>query len=497
MRAAEQWGDLPALLEDGHVWSFTTLWAQCQCAASALIERGVSRGDRIAIWAPNCRQWIVAAIGAMIAGAAIVPLNTRLKGREAGDILRRTRARLLFTVEDFLGIDYVALLAAEPRLELQEIVHLDRGFEAFLESGRGQGDPALAHALEQLQADDISDIMFTSGTTGVPKGVLATHGRVVEPLLDWIANTGLAQGERYLIANPFFHSYGYKAGWVACLLAGAVIVPMPQFDAKSAIRIIERDRIGFLPGPPTIFQALLAEHERQPFDTSSLRGGTTGAAVVSPSLIKRIRLELGMVDIVTAYGMTECTTISCCRMGDSEELIAQTCGVAISGSEIRIVDDQGSELPRGETGEILVRGNGVMKGYLDDPVATAEAIDPEGWLHTGDVGTLDPSGYLCITDRKKDMYISGGFNCYPAEIEKLLASHPAIAMVAVTGQADERLGEVGKAWIVLRPSMSLGEAELIGWARENMANYKVPRSIVFMTELPRNAAGKIAKLELR
>ena len=497
MMAAQRWGDLPAVLERGEEWSFDRLWAECRRAASALLARGVSRGDRIALWAPNSREWIVAAVGAMTVGAAIVPLNTRLKGREAGDILRRTNTRLLFTVEHFLGIDYAALLAAEDLPALRETVQLDSGFDVFLDSGAGADDPAGLTALASLTAEDVSDIMFTSGTTGVPKGVLATHSRVVEPLYDWIANTGLAEGERYLIVNPFFHSFGYKAGWVVCILAGAVIVPMPQFDTQAVIEAIERDRIAFMPGPPTIFQALLAEKEKRAFDSSSLRGGTTGAAVVSPTLIQRIRDELGMADIVTAYGMTECTTITCCRRGDRADLIAQTCGVAITGSETRIVDDAGSPLPSGETGEILVRGNGVMKGYLDDPEATAEAIDSDGWLHTGDVGTLDAAGYLRITDRKKDMYISGGFNCYPAEIEKLLSAHPAISMVAVTGVPDERMGEVGKAWIVLRPEAVLSQAELIAWARENMANYKIPRTVAFLSDLPRNAAGKIAKLELR
>ena len=362
MMAAPRWGDLPAVLEGGQAWSFDRLWAECRRAASALLARGVSRGDRIAIWAPNSREWIVAAVGAMTVGAAIVPLNTRLKGREAGDILRRTRTRLLFTVEDFLGIDYPALLASEDLPALLETIHLDSGFDAFLNTGAGPEAPEVLAALAQLTPDDISDIMFTSGTTGVPKGVMATHSRVVEPLYDWIANTGLAEGERYLIVNPFFHSYGYKAGWVVCILAGAVIVPMPQFDCQAVIDAIERERIAFLPGPPTIFQALLAAHDKRPFDTASLRGGTTGAAVVSPTLIQRIRNDLGMADIITAYGMTECTTISSCRMGDPADLIAQTCGAAIAGSELRIVDDAGSDLPTGETGEILVRGNGVMQG---------------------------------------------------------------------------------------------------------------------------------------
>jgi acyl-CoA synthetase (AMP-forming)/AMP-acid ligase II len=495
--AAERWGDAPAVLERGEVWSFNRLWAESRAAASALLARGVTHGDRIAIWAPNSREWVVAALAAMTCGAAVIPLNTRLKGREAGDILRRTRARMIFTVRDFLGIDFPALLAGEDLPDLQEQVLLDEGFSGFPASGKGADDPAVLAALAQVTPDHVSDIMFTSGTTGVPKGVLMTYGRVIPQCGVWIGNTGLSAGERYLIANPFFHSFGMKVGWVACLIAGAVMVPMPQFDVKAAIRHIVEDRISFLPGPPTIFQMLLDELEANPFDVSSLRGGTTGAATVPPVLIDRIRKELGMVDIITAYGMTECVNITSCRPGDAVELIAQTCGAAIPGNEVIIADEAGQEVPRGETGEILVRGQGVMLGYLDDPEATAEAIDAQGWLHTGDVGTMDANGYVRITDRKKDMYISGGFNCYPAEIEKLLAAHPAISMVAVVGVPDDRMGEVGKAYVVLRPGTEARAEELIAWSRENMANYKVPRSFIFVADFPRNASGKVLKTELR
>jgi len=494
--AARRWPDDLALIEGGERRTFAELWRECRAAASALLDRGVRPGDRIAIWAPNSRQWVVAAVAAQVCGAAIVPLNTRLKGREAGDILRRTRARMLLTVGDFLGIDYPALLVGEALPDLTETVRLDRDFDGFVATGSGPDDPRIEAALGAVTADSISDIMFTSGTTGTPKGVLMTHGRILPQVGVWIGNTGLARGERYLIANPFFHSFGMKVGWVACLLSGAVMVPMPQFDVAEAIRLIERERIAFLPGPPTIFQMLLDARELEPFDSSSLRGGTTGAATVPPVLIDRIRLELGMPDIITAYGMTECVNITSCRPGDAAELIAQTCGAAIPGNEVIIADDAGREVPRGETGEILVRGTGVMLGYLDDPAATAEAIDAGGWLHTGDVGTMDDNGYVRITDRKKDMFISGGFNVYPAEVEKLLAQHPAIAMAAVVGVPDARLGEVGMAFVVLRPGQLLDEAGLIGWCRANMANYKVPRGVEILAELPRNAAGKVTKQQL-
>jgi acyl-CoA synthetase (AMP-forming)/AMP-acid ligase II len=495
--AAQRWPDEVALIEGGVTRTFAQLWQECRAAASALRERGVRSGDRIAIWAPNCREWVVAAVAAQTCGAAIVPLNTRLKGREAGDILRRTRTRMLFTVKGFLGIDYPALLKAENLPELGETVLLDSGSGAFIASGKGAADPRVDASLAALTPDHVSDIMFTSGTTGLPKGVLMTHGRILPQVGVWIGNTGLARGERYLIANPFFHSFGMKVGWVACLLAGAVMVPMPQFDVAEAIRLIEQERIAFLPGPPTIFQMLLAEREKQPFDCSSLRGGTTGAATVPPVLIERIRSELGMRDIITAYGMTECVNITSCRPGDSVALIAQTCGAAIPGNEVIIAGEDGSEVPRGETGEIWVRGTGVMLGYLDDPTATAEAIDAAGWLHTGDVGTMDAGGYVRITDRKKDMFISGGFNVYPAEVEKILAAHPAVGMVAVVGAPDERMGEVGVAFIVPRPEARVVPEEVIAWSRENMANYKVPRRVVVVDDLPRNASGKVLKIELK
>ncbi|MFN4136064.1 MAG: FadD3 family acyl-CoA ligase [Novosphingobium sp.] len=495
--AARTWPDAPAVLEQGEVWSFAELWQRSRAAASGLLARGITAGDRVAIWAPNSREWIVAAIAVMACGAAVVTLNTRLKGREAGDILRRTRARLLFTVERFLGIDYRALIAHEDLPALEGTVLLDTGLDALVAAGQGADDPAVDAAMAAIDADTVSDILFTSGTTGSPKGVLMTYGRVLPQAAIWCANTRLGTGDRYLIANPFFHSFGMKVGWVACILAGATAVPMPQFDVNAAIDLIERERITFMPGPPTIFQMLLAERDRRAWDCSSLRGGTTGAATVPPALVERIRTELGMVDLITAYGMTECVNITTCIPGDDAETIAGTCGKAFPGNEVRIAGPDGAELPRGEAGEILVRGQGVMLGYLDDPAATAEAIDADGWLHTGDVGTMDERGYVRITDRMKDLYISGGFNVYPAEVEKLLAGHPAIAMAAVVGVPDERLGEVGRAFVVLRPGTSASEAELIAWSRENMANYKVPRSFVIVDDLPRNASGKVLKTELR
>jgi acyl-CoA synthetase (AMP-forming)/AMP-acid ligase II len=493
--AARRFGAAPAVVENGKAISFTELWQRARTAAAAFIGAGTMKGDRIAIWAPNRLDWIIAALGAQIAGAAIVPLNTRLKGSEAGDILRRARVSILCTVDDFLGSNYKALIAGEDLPDLRQTLCFDTEWPAFLAAANAL-DPAVDAALAALGPDDISDILFTSGTTGSPKGVVSTHGRVIPMFSNWISVVNLREGDRYLIVNPFFHLFGYKAGWVAALLQGATVFPMPVFDVEAALAHIEHDRISFIPGPPTIYQSLLSAIATTPRDTSSLRVAVTGAATVPPVLVERMQSELGFTTVVTGYGMTECGTITMCRSGDPIDLIATSCGRAMPGLEVCTVADDGTAVAPGETGEILVRGYGVMAGYLDDPQATAEAIDADGWLHTGDVGVLDANGYLRITDRKKDMYISGGFNCYPAEIEKLLARHPAIEMVAVIGVPDDRMGEVGRAFVVLRPGQHADEAEIIAWARENIANYKVPRRVIITTDLPRNAAGKVVKTEL-
>jgi acyl-CoA synthetase (AMP-forming)/AMP-acid ligase II len=496
--AADRFGDAPALIDGASTCSFKDLYRDARSAASAFIASGIGHGDVIAIWAPNRREWILATLGAQMVGAAITPINTRLKGREAGDILRRSRAKMLFSVGTFLDTDYSSLISGEDLPDLRAHIIFDAGgWNAFVKSGNGPDDPAVDAAIAKVGPDDLSDIIFTSGTTGAPKGVLSTHGRVVPMFLDWARTVDLREGDRYLIANPFFHTFGYKAGWVSCLLMGATMLPLAVFDVAETARLIERERITFIPGPPTIFQSLLADHAEHTRDFSSLRVAVTGSSTVPAILVERMQKELGIQTVITGYGMTECGTITMCRVGDSIERIAHTCGRVIPGLELKCVDDRGSSVPAGTPGEIFVRGYGVMQGYLDDPAATEAAIDKDGWLHTGDIGVLDADGYLRITDRKKDMYITGGANCYPAEIEKLLCEHPAVEAAAVIGIPDERLGEVGKAFIVLRPGRIIDAAELVAWARTNMANYKVPRAIEFRTDLPKNAAGKVLRKELR
>jgi len=298
--------------------------------------------------------------------------------------------------------------------------------------------------------------------------------------------------------NPFFHSFGYKAGWLAAIMRGATILPHPVFDVPAVLERVGKERVSVLPGPPALYQSILAHPDREKFDLSCLRLAVTGAAAIPVELIHRMRRDLGFETIITGYGLTESTgPVTMCREDDSPETIARTSGRAIPDVEVRCVDKEGKETPRGEPGEVVVRGYNVMPGYFDDASETAKAIDAEGWLHTGDIGIMDDRGYLRITDRIKDMFITGGFNCYPAEIENLMHSWEDVLQVAVVGVPDERMGEVGMAFVVPAPGSSITPDSVIAWCRANMANYKVPRRVEIVDSLPMNAMGKVTKFVLR
>jgi len=281
-------------------------------------------------------------------------------------------------------------------------------------------------------------------------------------------------------------------------MRGATALPHAVFDAAAVLARLGRERISVLPGPPSLYQSLLAHPDRAAADRSSLRLAVTGAAPVPVELVHRMHDELGFETVLTAYGLTECCgVVSMCRPGDAAETISTTSGRAIPGIEVRCVDEKGAEVPRGEPGEVVVRGYNVMQGYFEDAAETAKTIDAGGWLHTGDVGVMDERGYLRITDRIKDMFIVGGFNCYPAEIESLLFGSGWFAAVAVVGVPDERMGEVGMAYVVPAPGRSFTPDDVVDWCRANMANYKVPRRVEIIDQLPVNAAGKVTKFVLR
>ncbi len=502
--AGGRYGDRSAI-EDGPVsLSFAELARAGLHAARAFLAAGIEPGDRVAVWAPNIHEWILAAIGLQSAGAVLVPLNTRFKRAEAGYVLRKSRTRILCTVGEFLGTNYADSLAGEDLPQLEQVVLL-RGAAAsgipwaeFQKRGESVSESAARARSEAVAPDDLSDIMFTSGTTGNPKGVMTTHVQNLRAFATWTEVVGLREGDRYLIVNPFFHAFGYKAGWLSSIMRGATILPHGVFDVSAVLERVGKERVSVLPGPPAIYQSILAHPDRGRHDLSSLRLAVTGAAPTPVELVHRMRDELGFETIITGYGLTECCGIvSMCRYDDDPETIATTSGRAIPGVEVRCVAPDGVEVPRGEPGEVVVRGYNVMQGYFDDEEETREVIDADGWLHTGDIAEMDDRGYLRITDRIKDMFITGGFNCYPAEIENLMFAHPEIAQTAVIGVPDQRMGEVGMAWVVPLPGKTLTPEAVIRWCRAKMANYKVPRIVEIVDELPTTALGKVKKFELR
>jgi acyl-CoA synthetase (AMP-forming)/AMP-acid ligase II len=504
--AAVSYPDDEALIDGTARLSFADLALRVDHVARALVASGIEPGDRVALWAPNSAEWVITSFAVYAVGAVLVPLNTRYRGEEAGHVLRTSRARLLFAVTDMLGSNLLELLADVSGLEsLQEIVVLEgpagarcTTFAEFTARASEAHGPEVARRRAALKEDDASDIIFTSGTTGKPKGAVLGHGASVRTYLAWSELVGLRKGDRYLVVYPFFHTAGLKSGLLACVLRGATIVPHAVFDVVPVMERVASERITMLPGPPTVFQSILNHPDFASFDLSSLRLSVTGAAIVPVDVIRRMRNELRFDTVVTGYGLTETTgTVSMCRHDDAADVIATTVGRPLPGVSVRIVDDAGQSVAPDKPGEILVSGFNVMQEYFEDPAATKETIDEEGWLRTGDIGILGRDGNLRITDRKKDMYIVGGFNAYPAEIEGIIVGHPRVGQVAVIGAPDERLGEVGVAFVVPRPGQTVDPDELVAWCRDHMANFKVPRTIRIVASLPLNPTGKVMKFQLR
>lgn len=495
---AREHPDTEAVVDGERRYTYGELEEWVRRASTALVGAGIGVGDTVAVWAPNSAEWIVTQLAVASVGSVLVPLNTRFQGPEAEYVLRRSRARILFTVDEFLGRSYPDLLRRAEVPDLREIVLFER-FESFVaERSSAPSEAQAAERAAAVQPADWLDLMFTSGTTGHPKGVRSRHGDSIRSFRYYAANLGITHGDRYLLVNPLFHTFGSKAGVVAALTAGATLYPVTVYDPAAAAALIAAERITVFPGPPTIYHSLLQLPADVRASLRSLRLAVTGAAAVPVELLRRMETELGFDVVLTAYGLTETIgLVTMCRVGDPPEVVSATSGRAIPGLEVRTVRVDGSDCGPEEAGEVVVRGYAVMDGYFEDPEATAEAIDTGGWLHTGDVGILDVDGGLRITDRIKDMFIVGGFNAYPAEIEAALMEAPGVAQVAVVGVPDERLGEVGAAFVVPRSGQVVDRDSLIEFARRTMANYKVPRSVVIVDSLPVNAGGKVMKHLLR
>ena len=468
--------------------------------AAALVASGFQAGDRVAIWSPNSYHWPIAALGVQYAGGVLVPLNTRYTATEAIDVIGRSQVSAVVASGEFLGVDHAAELLGAHGSSLPDlVVRVPLDGSAPAPDGSVDWSDFVARATDETRAEadrradavapeDISDILFTSGTTGKSKGVLAEHQQTIAGARAWGANGLLSPSDRYLMVNPYFHTFGYKAGILPSILFGTTMIPLAVYSPTEAMRVVESERATVFPGAPTIFQTILDDPARADHDLSSLRLVVTGAAIVPVVLIERIQRDLGVDTVITAYGQTESSGfITTCTPDDDDVTVATTCGRAFDGMEIALSDQ----------GEVLTRGAMVMRGYLDDPAATEATIDADGWLHTGDVGVIDERGNLRITDRLKDMFICGGFNVYPAEVEQTLARLDGVTETAVIGVPDDRLGEVGRAYVTIHDAAHLTENDVLSYARTHLANFKVPRSVVFVDAFPRNASGKILKRELR
>ena len=502
--AGSAWPDREAVVDGQWGARMSLTWIELlgmvRTFAAALVASDISPGDRVALWAPNSFHWPIAALGVQYAGAVLVPLNSRYTATEAVEIIERADARAVVVSGEFLGGNHLTDLLDGHRESLPGLVIrvplADRStvpdgaisWHDFLTRATDADRAEADRRAEAVAPDDLSDILFTSGTTGKSKGVMAEHRQTMAGAAAWGANGRLDENDRYLMVNPYFHTFGYKAGILPCALFGSTMLPLAIYSPTEAMKLAEAERATVFPGAPTIFQTILDDPDRAKYDLSSLRLVVTGAAIVPVVLIERLQSDLGVDTVITAYGLTEASGfVSTCTPGDDDVTVATTCGQAFAGMEMRL----------SEHGEVLARGAMVMRGYLDNPRATAETIDADGWLHTGDIGTIDADGNLRITDRLKDMYICGGFNVYPAEIEQTLARLDGITESAVIGVPDERLGEVGKAFITRREGSGLDAEAVIAYARQHLANFKVPRSVVFVDTFPRNASGKILKRELR
>lgn len=525
--AAEHFTDREALVDGPVRLSYAQLAEQVHQCAAGLIASGVKHGDRVAIWAPNTARWIIAALATTSVGAAMVPLNSRYRGIEAHQILSRAEARVLFVAEGFLNTSYTRLLvdgAAQlgyadeahvvPGLpKLKSIISLPvgasdggqvrgavlpvTGWDDFIASGLGVDPATVTERAEQVGADDIADVIFTSGTTGRSKGVLSAHRQSLGVSYAWAGHAQMGPEDRYLVVSPFSHTFGYKVGILVCLATGAAIYPMPTFDLDETVRLLREEKISVLPGAPTIHQSILDHPKFPAAEEMNWRLAVLGSAMVPDRLLERLRTEAQVQQLTTAYGLSEAVVVTMCSPGDSAHTVTSTSGRPTAGFEVRIVDTSGVDVPAGTPGEILVRGENLMLGYLDDQQATDNAIDATGWLHTGDMGKLNEAGYLSIVDRIKDMFTVGGFNVYPAEVENTIGSLDGVTACAVLAAPDDRMGEVAHAVVEVLAGSQLSEQDVIAHCRKWLANYKVPRSVDITHQLPRNAAGKILKRNLR
>jgi acyl-CoA synthetase (AMP-forming)/AMP-acid ligase II len=532
---ARVYADRVAVIDGDRRLTYAELHGQARAAAKGLLASGVGRGDLVACWAPNGWRWVVMVHAAWLIGAVIVPISSRLKVLEAGPILERTGAAILFTVAECAGTQFIDGLRAAYGAELEGLPGLRRlvrldidmaaspppnpppsrgrasdqvppprwgrlgggdGFADFTATGHSIDDATLDQALASVQPGDICEIIFTSGTTGTPKGVQLTHQQLMRSYWDWSGIGGLTSDDNYLVITPFSHGFGLNAGVIASALRGMCMVLLDIFEPKAALELIRRHRISVIGGPPNLFTRLMDQPGVAENPPTSLRVAFLGAASVPVEILRRVGSVLGIRRVINAYGLMEGCVVSMTRADDDPSVISTTTGRALPDVAVKVVDDAGHPVPPGEAGEILVRGYGIMAGYWRDEAQTRASIT-DGWFHTGDIGICDAAGNISIVDRKKDMFICGGFNAYPAEIEDLLLKIGSLSAVSVVGVPDPQRGESAVAFVVPSSGRQVDEPSVIAWARQNLAGYKVPRRVFVRDSLPLNPNGKVMKDALR
>jgi fatty-acyl-CoA synthase len=508
--AARRFPDRPAVFYEGRTIPYRDLAAEVDRLAAGLVQLGIEPGDKVAIWMSNIPEWIAAYFAIAKVGGVVVPMNTRYRTHEVEYILGNAEAKAVFVAHGFLGIDYASMLAeVRPNLPLLR--------EAITVGGSGPGlrpyadvlalgddRTARAEVVRRERALDPKDcvfILYTSGTTGHPKGAMLSHINMAENARQITEVMRVSERDVFLLAVPFFHCFGCVMGILGAVTWGAGIVPVPVFKADEALALIEKHKVSVLYGVPTMFVLELDEQRKaqaagRPYDVSSLRTGIMAGAPCPVEVMRGTMDDLGC-NVCICYGLTEASpVITMTRFDDPLDKRVETVGKALPGIEVKVVDDAWQAVPLGQTGELACRGYNVMLGYWKNPDATHQVIDDEGWLYSGDLSTLDAEGYVRIVGRKKDMYIVGGFNVYPAEVEEVLFTHPGVQNVSVVGVPDRVMGEVGMAFVTPRDGHTLDPQEIVDFCARQIAAFKVPRYVVVGKDFPMTASGKVQKYKL-
>ncbi|HEY8950199.1 MAG TPA: AMP-binding protein [Rhizomicrobium sp.] len=508
-RAAEDWCDRPAIIApfQNIRWTYADLNTRAGVLATGFLELGLQPGDRVGIWAPNCAEWTLTQFAAAKAGIILVTVNPAYRKAELEYALNKSGCRAVVLAEAHRGVAFALMLrelVAEKKLpHLEQALLIGRrrleGFLAFDDIAATKADGRVGDIGAKLKNTDAINIQFTSGTTGFPKGATLSHRNILNNGYFVGEAIGLSPDDRLCIPVPLYHCFGMVMGNLGCLTHGsAMVYPSEGFDPAAVLKTVQDEKCTALYGVPTMFIAELGHSDFAKYDLSSLRTGIMAGSPCPIEVMRHVTDKMHMAEVTIAYGMTETSPVSFqSSRSDSIERRVSTVGRVLPHIEVKIVDENGATVPRGVPGELCTRGPSVMLGYWDDDARTDEAVDAEGWMHTGDIATIDDEGYGNITGRIKDMVIRGGENIYPREIEEFLYRHPKISDVTVVGLPDERYGEELCAWIILKPGQSVTAEDIKQFCDNQIARYKVPRYIRFVDAFPMTVTGKIQKFRIR